>query len=127
MIHFAAASSGSTPWLPSTEVLSSISASVVSLALTASSTVLSSFDIFCDATSGTTFAARNTFFGSSRTTSLFCSIDGEVLKMLAAVTVPSVSAFTVAGPPPSLIATKLAGAISKPYLSFSPTRPVTRV
>ena len=46
LIHFAAASSGSTPWLPSTEVLSSISASVVNLALTASSTVLRSLDIF---------------------------------------------------------------------------------
>ena len=54
-------------------------------------------------------------------------MDGEVLKMLAAVMDPPVSACTVAGPPPSLIATKLAGAMSKPYLSFSPTRPVTRV
>ena len=100
---------------------------MVSFALTASSTVLSSLDIFCDATSGTTFAARKMFFGSSSTTSLFCSMDGDVLKMLAAVTVPPVRACTVAGPPPSLIATKLAGAMSSPYFSLSPTRPVTRV
>ncbi len=40
--------------------------------------------------------------------------------MSAAVTVPSTSAFTVAGPPPSLIATKLSGATSRPYFAFSP-------
>ena len=39
---------------------------------------------------------------------------GEVLKMLAAVTVPSVNARTVAGPPPSLIATKLLRGMSRP-------------
>src|SRR5258707_3423084 len=127
LIHLPAASSGSTPLLPSTSVLSLISASVVSFALTASSTVLSSLDIFCDATSGTTFAARKVFFGSSRTTRWFSSIDGDVLKMLAAVTVPPVRACTVAGPPPSLIATKLTGAMSRPYLSLRPTKPVTRV
>ena len=47
--------------------------------------------------------------------------------MLAAVMVPPVRACTVAGPPPSLIATKFAGAMVKPYLSFRPTSPVTRV
>ena len=85
------------------------------------------FDIFCEATRGTTFAARNTLSGSSRTTRLFFSMAGDVLKMLAAVTVPPVRACTVAGPPPSLIATKLAGAISSPYFSFKPTSPVWRV
>ena len=95
-------------------MFSSIRASVVSFALTASSTVLSSSDFFCELTSGTTLAARKLFFGSSSTTRLFCSIAGEVLKMSAAVTVPSSSARTVAGPPPSLIATKLLGAMSSP-------------
>ena len=39
-------------------------------------------------------AARKLFFGSSRTTRSFCGIACEVLKMSAAVTVPSTSART---------------------------------
>ena len=99
---------------------------MVSLADTASSTVLSSSDFFCELTSGMTLAARKLFFGSSSTTRLFFLIAGDVLKMSAAVTVPSTSAFTVAGPPPSLIATKLFGATSRPYFAFSPGMPSVR-
>ena len=66
------------------------------------------------------------FFGSSSTTRLFCRIAGDVLKMSAAVTVPSSSARTVAGPPPSLIATKLSGAMSRPYFALSPGSPSVR-
>ena len=54
------------------------------------------------------------FFGSSSTTRLFCGMAGEVEKMSAAVTVPSTSARTVAGPPPSLIATKFCSETSRP-------------
>ena len=52
---------------------------------------------------------------------------GEVLKMSAAVTVPSTSARTVAGPPPSLIATKLSGLMSRPYFGLEPGQPLGAV
>ena len=87
---------------------------MVSLADTASSTRLRSFDFFCELTTGTTLAAGKLFFGSASTTRLFCGMAGEVEKMSAAVTVPSTSARTVAGPPPSLIATKFCSETSSP-------------
>ena len=47
--------------------------------------------------------------------------------MSAAVTVPSVSARTVAGPPPSLMDTKLSGLMSRPYLALRPGNPSVRL
>src|SRR5208282_3277076 len=52
---------------------------------------------------------------------------GEVLKTLAAVTLPSSKARTVTEPPPSLMATKLPGRMSREYFCRSPGRPDGRV
>ncbi len=65
-----------------------ISASVVSSALSPHrARTLQRGRIFKNATRGTTLAARKTLSGSSVTTRLLFSMAGEVLKMLAAVTV----------------------------------------
>ena len=47
--------------------------------------------------------------------------------MFAAVTVPRRAPFTVAGPPPSLMATKLSGLISRPYFALRPGNPCLRL
>ncbi|COV44712.1 Uncharacterised protein [Mycobacterium tuberculosis] len=73
------------------------------------------------------FPARKLCSGSSSTTRWFCGIAAEVLKRLAAVAVPSTSARTVTAPPPSLMVTKLPGAMSSEYLCRSPGNPDGRV
>src|ERR1700757_840921 len=51
---------------------------------------------------------------------------GDVVKMLAAVTLPSTNARTVTEPPPSLTATKLPGLMFSPYFWRRPGRPEGR-
>src|SRR6516164_10975528 len=48
---------------------------------------------------------------------------GDVVKILAAVTLPSNHARTVTAPPPSLMATKLPGLMLSPYFWRNPGRP----
>src|SRR6516162_10800737 len=48
---------------------------------------------------------------------------GDVVKTLAAVTLPSNNARTVTAPPPSLMATKLPGLMLSPYFWRNPGRP----
>ena len=91
-----------------------ISSSVVSFADTASRTCTSFSEFDALRISGTTFCAGKLFFGSSSTTKSFFAIAGEVVKMFAAVTSPFASAATVAGPPPSAIATKFPGEMTSP-------------
>src|ERR1700756_4735281 len=52
---------------------------------------------------------------------------GDVVKTLAAVTLPSTSARTVTAPPPSLMAKKLPGLMSREYFWRNPGRPDGRV
>ncbi|SKX05321.1 Uncharacterised protein [Mycobacteroides abscessus subsp. massiliense] len=88
--------------------------SVVKRAESASSTFFSFSDFFCALTNGTRLPAGKVNLGSSSTTRSCSAMAGEVLNMLAAVIVPSNSARTVAGPPPSLMATNRDSGTSRP-------------
>src|ERR1700749_3486399 len=52
---------------------------------------------------------------------------GDVLKTLAALTLPESRARTVTAPPPSLMATKFPGLMSSPYFCRRPGSPSGRV
>ncbi|SKT86760.1 Uncharacterised protein [Mycobacteroides abscessus subsp. abscessus] len=100
--------------LPDTAALRPVRSAVVSRAESASSTFFNFSDFFCALTNGTRLPAGNVNLGSSKTTRSCSAMAGEVLKMLAVVMVPSTSALTVAGPPPSLMATNRDSGISSP-------------
>src|SRR5262249_14175137 len=87
--QFRAASSGPTPELADPEALSAANPEVVSFADTPSSTSLRRSDFFCEFTSGTMLPAKKLCSGSSSVTRWFCRIAGDVVKMLAAVALPS--------------------------------------
>ena len=57
------------------------------------------------------------------TTKWCCEMAGDVLKTLAALTRPSTSARAVTAPPPSSMARKLPGLMSRPYFRFNPGSP----